>query len=82
MNGIYKLGIVIGIIVIYCLVTFCIATIATISDNDVGITFAVAWVIGVLLFVGLSVIYLDERGMWDLPVKNETAIETTIEGDE
>ena len=82
MNGIYKLGIVIGIIVIYCLVTFCIATIATINQNDVGITFAVAWVIGVLFFLGLSVIYLDERGMWNLPVKNETAIETTIEGDE
>lgn len=80
MDVIYKIGIVIGIIVVYCLVTLGIAVFSTLGNEfETGLFFGVAWVVGVLAFLVLMVTHLDDRGMWEIQTKPPVAIETEIQ---
>ena len=64
MNGIYKLGVVVGILVIYVLATFGIATVVTATEEDYGLTCFCAWLVGVLAFLMLAVFTLEKFGLW------------------
>ncbi len=66
MNGIYKLGIVIGITVIYSLATLFVGAISNflIDSDDMGALFCMAWVAGVLAFIGLATFTLEKFGLW------------------
>lgn len=66
MSGIYKLGIVIGIIVIYSLATLFVGVIFNffIDSDDVETMFCIAWVAGVLAFIGLATFTMEKFGLW------------------
>lgn len=66
MSGIYKLGIVIGIIAIYSLATLFVGAIFSffIESDDMGTMFGMAWVAGVLAFIGLATFTLEKFGLW------------------
>lgn len=64
MNTIYKIGVVIGIIAIYSLVTWGLGTIFTSNDYDSGATAVAAWTIGMLAFVFLAIFTLEKFGLW------------------
>ena len=66
MNDLYKLGVVVGIIVVYCLVTIGLgAFIAGISDSgDIDMAFFIAWMTGLVAFLVLAVFTLENFGLW------------------
>lgn len=66
MIGIYKLGIIIGIIAIYSLATLFIGVIFnfSIESDDMRTMFCMAWVAGVLAFIGLATFTLEKFGLW------------------
>ena len=66
MSGIYKLGIVIGIIVIYSLATLFVGVLFnySIESDDIRNMFCMAWVAGVLAFIGLATFTLEKFGLW------------------
>ena len=64
MNEIYKLGVVVGILVIYSLVTLGIATVATASEGDTGFTFGIAWLVGMIAFLILATFTMEKFGLW------------------
>ena len=66
MSGIYKLGVVIGIIVIYSLATLFAGALSNyiIGSDDKWPMFCMAWVVGVLAFIGLATFTLEKFGLW------------------
>lgn len=64
MDVIYKVGVIVGIIAIYSLVTWGIGAITTSGDYDDGAAAAVAWTIGMVAFVALAVFTLERFGLW------------------
>ena len=64
MNTIYKIGIVIGIIAIYSLVTWGVSALFSFSDEDFLETTLLSWVMGLILFVVLAVFTLEKFNLW------------------
>lgn len=65
MNKIYKIGVVVGIIVIYSLVTWGLAAIITLkNDEDWAFGAFVAWLNGCFAFVALSIFTMEKFGLW------------------
>ena len=66
MNSLYKLGVIVGIIVVYVFVTIGLGSfIATISDDgDIDMAFCIAWMIGLVAFLVLAVFTLQKFGLW------------------
>ena len=64
MNTIYKIGVVIGIIAIYSLVTWGLGAIITSDLNDFEVTAIVAWAHGMVAFVLLAIFTLEKFGLW------------------
>ena len=64
MDTIYKIGVVIGIIAIYSLVTWGIGAIITSDNYDDGAAAAAAWMIGMVAFVALAAFTLERFGLW------------------
>ncbi len=64
MNALYKLGVIIGIIAIYSLITWGLGAIIT-SDNYNSDAPAIgAWMIGMLAFVFLAIFTMEKFGLW------------------
>ena len=64
MQVIYKLGVVIGIIAIYSLVTWGLGALINQNEfDDTGVAIG-AWLIGMLAFVVLAVFTLEKFGLW------------------
>ena len=68
MSNLYHTGLVIGLIVVYLLATLGIGSLLTLSKDDDGIGGLVAgYVCGLLAFIFVTTMLLDEKGYWDLP---------------
>lgn len=70
MNTLYHIGLVIGLIVVYLLVTFGIGVVLHFlnnSDIDSDDFVIIAYIIGIFIFLFLSIQLLDAKGYWDLP---------------
>ena len=70
MSNIYHIGLVIGLIIVYLLVTFGISTVLNFlngSNLDTDEFTIIAYIIGIFIFLFLSTQLLDEKGYWDLP---------------
>lgn len=64
MQVIYKLGVVIGIIAIYSLVTWGLGAIINQNEFDDTGTAAGAWLIGTVLFLILAIFTMEKFGLW------------------
>jgi hypothetical protein len=62
MNMLYKIGIVIGIVAIYSLITWGLG--AMFSDNDDIQAAAVAWATGAIAFLILAIFTMEKLGLW------------------
>lgn len=63
MQVIYKLGVIIGIIAIYSLITWGLGAMISESGDDFGGAFS-AWMFGMILFVFLAVFTMEKFGLW------------------
>lgn len=63
MQGIYKLGVIIGIIAIYTLVTWGLGAICSESGDNFGCA-AFAWLYGMIFFMILAIFTLERFGLW------------------
>lgn len=63
MQVIYKLGVIIGIIAIYSLITWGLGAMISESGDDFGGAF-LAWMFGMILFVFLAVFTMEKFGLW------------------
>lgn len=64
MQVIYKIGVVIGIIAIYLMVTWGLGVIANHNEyDDTGIAIG-AWLVGMILFLILAVFTMEKFGLW------------------
>ena len=66
MNDLYKLGVIVGIMVVYAFITIGLgAFLASINDEgDMGMAFFIAWMIGLVAFLVLAVFTLQKFGLW------------------
>lgn len=66
MNSLYKLGVIVGIIVMYGAVTLGFgAFIAAINDEgNIDMLLFVAWMMGLVAFLALAVFTLQQFGLW------------------
>lgn len=68
MSTLYHTGIVVGLIVVYLLVTIGVGSLLTLANDPDGIGGLVAgYVIGLVAFIFVTTALLDEKGYWDLP---------------
>lgn len=74
MSTLYHIGLVIGLIVVYLLATFGISVVLSMMFNSSNRTdeltlFVVtaAYIVGLFIFLFLSIQLLDVKGYWDLP---------------
>jgi len=67
MSTLYHTGLVIGLIVVYLLVTLCFGSLLTLSKDDWVGGLVVGYAIGVLAFIFVATALLDAKGYWDLP---------------
>lgn len=68
MSTLYHTGLVIGLIVVYLLVTIGVGSLLTLSKDPDGIGgLVVGYVIGLLAFIFVTTALLDTKGYWDLP---------------
>ena len=63
MQVIYKLGVVIGIIAIYSLVTWGLGAMLSESGDDLGGA-AMAWLFGAIFFLILAIFTMEKFGLW------------------
>ena len=64
MNTIYKIGVVVGIIVIYLLVTWGLGVLINHNNfDDTGVAIG-AWLVGMILFLILAIFTLEKFGLW------------------
>ena len=64
MNIFYKIGVIIGIIAIYSLVTWGLGALINHNDfDDTGVAVG-AWMVGMVAFVVLAVFTLERFGLW------------------
>ena len=67
MSDLYHIGLVIGLIVVYLLVTIGVGSLLTLSKDPDGIGgLVVGYVIGLLAFIFVTTQLLDAKGYWDL----------------
>ena len=64
MDTFYKIGVVIGIAVIYGFATMGLAALFTITDSDEVMTPVFAWIIGGIAFIALAIFTLTEFNLW------------------
>ena len=64
MNIIYKLGVMIGIFAIYSLVTWGLGALINQNEFDDTGTAVGAWLIGMVLFLILSIFTMEKFGLW------------------
>lgn len=64
MDVFYKVGVIIGIAVIYGFVTMGLATLFTITDSDEVMTPVLAWIIGGVAFIVLAIFTLTKFNLW------------------
>lgn len=68
MSTLYHTGIVVGLIVVYLLVTIGFGFLLTLSKNDDGVgALVLGYAIGMIAFIFVTTALLDEKGYWDLP---------------
>lgn len=68
MSTLYHTGLIIGLIVVYLLVTLGFGSLLTLSKDDGGVeVLVVGYIIGVLAFIFVATALLDAKGYWDLP---------------
>ena len=68
MSSLYHIGLVIGLIVVYLLVTIGVGSLLTLSkDPDWIGGLVVGYVIGLLAFIFVTTALLEAKGYWDLP---------------
>ena len=68
MSTLYHTGLVIGLIVVYLLVTMGVGSLLTLSNDPDGVGgLVVGYVIGLLVFIFVTTQLLDAKGYWDLP---------------
>ena len=68
MSSLYHIGLVIGLIVVYLLVTIGVGSLLTLSKDPDGIGgLVVGYVIGLLAFIFVTTALLEAKGYWDLP---------------
>jgi hypothetical protein len=63
MDVIYKVGVVIGIIAIYSLVTWGFGAMLSESGDDLG-SAAMAWLFGAIFFLILAIFTMEKFGLW------------------
>jgi biotin transporter BioY len=64
MENFYKIGVVIGIVVIYGFATMGLAALFTITDSDEVMTPVLAWIIGGIAFIALAIFTLTKFNLW------------------
>ena len=64
MEVLYKVGIVVGIIVVYAFATLGLAAVITFGQDDPEATGFFGWLIGLVAFVVLAVFTLEKFGLW------------------
>lgn len=64
MDIIYKIGVVIGIIVIYSLVTWLFGMIICNNEYDDAGTATGAWLASMILFLILAILTMEKFGLW------------------
>ena len=64
MDTFYKIGVVIGIAVIYGFATMGLAVLFTITDSDEITTPVLAWIIGGIAFIALAIFTLTKFNLW------------------
>lgn len=64
METFYKIGVVIGIAVIYGFVTIGLAAVFTMTDSDEIMTPVLAWIIGGIAFIVLAIFTLTKFNLW------------------
>ena len=64
MNIIYKIGVVIGIIAIYSLVTLGLGAIINHNEYDDEGNAIGAWFVGIILFLILAIFTMERFGLW------------------
>lgn len=64
MDTFYKIGVVIGIAVIYGFATMGLAALFTITDSDEVMTPVLAWIIGGIAFIVLAIFTLTKFNLW------------------
>ena len=68
MVTLYHTGIVVGLIVVYLLVTIGFGFLLTLSKNDDGVwALVLGYAIGVLVFIFVAIELIDAKGYWNLP---------------
>lgn len=70
MSNLYHIGLVIGLIIVYLLVTFGISTVLNFlhdPDLDSNDFVIIAYIVGIFIFLFLSIQLLDAKRYWDLP---------------
>lgn len=63
MQVIYKLGVIIGIIAIYTLITWGLGAMLSESGDDFG-GVAMAWLFGMIFFLILAIFTMEKFGLW------------------
>ena len=76
INTLSVIGLVVGIILLYSAATLLIGMLATINEQDVGLMFAIAWIVGIVAFVIVSVAALDAKGFIDIDGSSADAVIT------
>lgn len=76
INTLSIIGLVLGIAFLYSAVTLLIAMLATIGDSNFELTFAVAWLVGAVAFVIVSMAALDAKGFIDIDGSSTNAVIT------
>lgn len=64
MDIIYKIGVIIGIIVMYFLVTWLFGVIICHNEYDDAGTATGAWLAGMILFLILAIFTMEKFGLW------------------
>lgn len=76
INTLSIIGLVVGIALLYSAVTIALGMLATIDEKDVGLAFAVAWIVGIVAFVIVSMAALDAKGFIDTDGSSADAVIT------
>lgn len=63
MNALYKIGVTIGIIAIYSLITWGLGAMFSESGDDFGGAFF-AWMLGMIFFMMLAIFTMEKFGLW------------------
>ena len=64
MDVIYKIGVIIGIMAIYTIVTMGLGALITFSSNDDADSLLCSWGIGLVVFIALAIFTLTKFNLW------------------